>query len=234
LDQMQKDGCSLVGGHTCEGKELALGFSVTAIGAVSKDRILRKGGMNIGDMIILTKPIGTGAIMAANMRLLAKGSWVYSAIQHMQVSNQAAGRCLVKFGATACTDVTGFGLAGHLVEMLKAGSSTFSASIELDRVPILPGAEECVADIKVVSSLHRDNVRAARLIKDAQTVFSENRRFPLLFDPQTAGGLLATVPPSQVEACLKELRDIHGYSSAACIGFIKAMDEDSTFLIELV
>jgi selenide,water dikinase len=230
VDQLSSEDCALVGGHTCEGKDLALGFSVTALGEKSNDRILRKGGMAIGDIIILTKPIGTGVIMAANMRLLAKGAWVYAALQHMQVSNQAAGKCLVKYGATACTDVTGFGLAGHLVEMLRACAIRCTGFVELDKIPLLDGALACVVEKKVLSSLYRDNVRAARVIQNAESFSKTNPRFPLLFDPQTSGGLLATVPASQVEACLKELREVHGYATAACIGVIRARGDEDYFI----
>jgi len=111
-------GMTLVGGHTAEGAELSLGFSVNGI--AHPDQLLRKSGLKAGDKIILTKPLGTGALFAADMRGEAQGHWIKQATQSMIQLNQAAADCLIKFDTKACTDVTGFGLVGHLIEMLRA------------------------------------------------------------------------------------------------------------------
>ena len=112
------DGCALVGGHSAEAAEPALGFAVTGLADPAK--LLRKSGLRAGDVLILTKPLGTGIVLAAHMRGLACAAWLQAAIASMRTSNAAASRILRAFGVIACTDVTGFGLAGHLLEMLRA------------------------------------------------------------------------------------------------------------------
>ena len=212
---LREAGCALVGGHTSEGAELALGFAVN--GLVGRERFLRKGGLMPGDMLVLTKPLGTGTLLAADMRGLAKARWVQGAIRHMLVSNRAAAAILAQHGAHAATDVTGFGLLGHLVEMTRA--SRVDADLALDRIPLLDGAKETVAR-GVFSSLQPQNVRlrrAVRNLEEAQALPA----YPLLFDPQTAGGLLAGVPAGRATACLAALHAA-GYASAAAIGVVLA------------
>src|SRR3981189_2399758 len=130
---LREVGCALVGGHPSEGAELALGFAIT--GVVSAKTALRKGGLRPGDALILTKPIGTGALLAAHMRGKAKARWVMAAIAHMTQSNRAAARVLRAHGAHAVTDVTGFGLLGHLAEMVKA--SGVDVTLVLLDLPLL-------------------------------------------------------------------------------------------------
>ena len=170
---------------------------------------------------MLTKPIGTGTLFAADMRGKAKGRWVDGAIQSMLVSSQTAAAALYRHGATACTDVTGFGLLGHLVEMTRA--SDVDAQLELAAVPLLDGAEQTVA-AGILSSLQPQNVRLRRAVRDPDRL-GGHPRYPLLFDPQTAGGLLASVPAEQASACLKELHRL-GYAQAVIIGSVEPRSED--------
>ena len=214
LDTLAPTGAVLAGGHSSEGAELAFGLTVN--GLIAKDALLRKGGMHPGDALILTKPIGTGTLFAADMRGKARGRWIDGAIQSMLVSNQAAAACLYRRGATACTDVTGFGLRGHLVEMSRA--SDVDVRVELEAVPVLDGAEQTVA-AGILSSLQPQNVRLRRAVRDPDTL-SAHPRYPLLFDPQTAGGLLAAVPSAQAADCLAELHDL-GYPHAVIIGRVE-------------
>ena len=225
LEILNDANCALVGGHTGEGKELALGFAINGLiddepsgGSPRGDKpsaILRKGGMQPGDVLILTKPIGTGTLFAAHARLAAKGRWIDAALQSMIVSNRLGAQCLREFGATACTDLTGFGLLGHLVEMTRP--SEVDAELHMSALPMLDGAEECVAQ-GIVSSLQSSNVRLRRALRN-QEAFVKHPRYPLIFDPQTAGGLLASVPAGKADACIAALVAL-GYVHTVAIGRI--------------
>lgn len=219
VEVLNEAGCALVGGHTGEGKELALGFAVN--GLIDPDKVMSKGGLRAGDVLLLTKPIGTGTLFAAHARLEAKGRWIDAALASMVQSNKPAADCLVRFGARACTDVTGFGLLGHLVEMTRP--SGVDAELDLTAIPILPGAEETVA-AGILSSLQPANVRLRRGIRN-QADWVNHPRYPLIFDPQTAGGLLASVPEAVAEACVRELKAL-GYPHTAIIGRVSAQDEN--------
>jgi selenide,water dikinase len=212
---LREAGVALVGGHTSEGAELGMGLAVN--GAVDRHRLLRKAGLRPGDRLVLTKAIGTGTLFAADMRHRARGRWIVAAVRSMIQSNRAAADCLLSHGASACTDVTGFGLIGHLVEMLRA--SDVEAEIDLAMVPLLDGAEQTVR-AGILSSLQPENIRLRRAIASVPDA-SDDPRFGLLFDPQTAGGLLAGIPADQAEPCVRELR-ARGYAAAVVIGRVVA------------
>jgi selenide,water dikinase len=216
LDVLNASNTALVGGHSSEGAELSFGLSVT--GLADREQVMRKSGMQTGDVLILTKALGTGTLFAADMRLKAKGRWIDAALQSMLLSNQAAGFCMHRHGATACTDVTGFGLLGHLVEMTR--SSGKSVELSLDALPILDGALEMI-ESGIFSSLQEQNVRLRRAIKDPGGSEGKKQRnhkhFPLLFDPQTSGGLLAAIPAENAAACLAELKEL-AYPLSVIIG----------------
>jgi selenide,water dikinase len=218
LKVLNEADTALVGGHTSEGAELAMEFAVN--GLADRERLLRKGGMQPGDRLILTKPIGTGTLFAADMRMKAKGRWIDGALTSMVQSNYAAARCLHDHGATACTDVTGFGLLGHLVEMTKP--SGVDVELQLGAVPFLDGALDTVR-LGILSSLQPQNVRLRRAIRDLAAV-AQDERLPLIFDPQTAGGLLASIPAERTDACLAELQRL-GYSNAAIIGSVRPQSD---------
>jgi selenide, water dikinase len=210
---LREAGCALVGGHTSEGAELALGFAIN--GLVARAAALRKGGLKPGDALILTKPIGTGTLLAADMRGKAKARWISAAIAHMVQSNGRAAEILRRHRVHAATDVTGFGLIGHLVEMVRA--SNVDVTLAIDRVPLLDGARETVA-LGIFSSLQPQNLRLRRAIRDVEAA-AAHPSYPLLFDPQTAGGLLAAVPLAEAERCVAALR-AGGYAGAAVIGLV--------------
>ncbi|MFO7857600.1 MAG: selenide, water dikinase SelD [Ectothiorhodospiraceae bacterium] len=220
MEILNDANCALVGGHTGEGKELALGFAVNGLVDDDLDAIMRKGGMQPGDALILTKPLGTGTLFAAHAKLEARGRWIDGALASMSQSNRVGAACLHEHGATACTDVTGFGFLGHLVEMTRP--SGVDAEVDLAALPILDGAEETVA-AGVLSSLQPANVRLRRAIRN-QAEAVNHPRYPLIFDPQTAGGLLASVPAGQVDACVTALREL-GYPHTAVVGRIHAQGE---------
>lgn len=210
---LHEAGCALVGGHTSEGAELALGFTVT--GLVARDALTRKDGLSPGDALILTKPLGTGTLLAAAMQGKARGRWVAEAVRQMTVSNRAAADVLRRHGARAVTDVTGFGLLGHLVEMLLASGT--DAALRLAALPLLDGARETLA-MGIVSSLQPENLRFSRFIRD-DAMAAGDPLFPALFDPQTSGGLLAAVRDDEAAACLASLHHA-GCGRAAIIGSV--------------
>jgi selenide,water dikinase len=220
VEVLNDAGCALVGGHTGEGAELALGFAVNGLIDEQLVGVTRKGGMQPGDVLILTKPIGTGTLFAAHARLAAKGRWIDAALQSMVLSNRLGAQCLRDFGATACTDLTGFGLLGHLVEMTRA--SEVDAELALSALPLLDGALDTVA-AGIVSSLQPANVRLRRALRN-QEAFARHPRYPLLFDPQTAGGLLASVPADRAADCVAALKAA-GYVQTAVIGRILMQGE---------
>jgi len=222
---LAESNCALVGGHTCEGQELSLGFCVQ--GAADQDQVLRKGGFSKGDVLILTKPIGTGTLFAADMRGQAKGWWVAKALEGMQKSNRVGGFVLREHGATSCTDVTGFGLLGHLVEMCKASDA--AVRLDMHKVPLLAGAQECVLN-GVFSSLQPANLRLKRGISNESEAL-KYPAYPLLFDPQTAGGLLASVPAQHADECIAELR-AKGYPDSFVIGEVTSDNIQGPLYVE--
>lgn len=208
LTQLEDDGVALVGGHTSEGMELSLGFA--ANGLVDRHSALQKSGMQPGDALVLTKPLGTGAVFAADMQAKAKGAWVQAAIDVMLQSNREAAALLKSAGATAMTDVTGFGLAGHLSEMTRASGT--GARLQLADVPALHGAYEALA-AGIESTLQAGNERA---IADLFSGPGDMRQ-KVLFDPQTSGGLLASIPAGIAGTVVASLQAA-GYVDTAIIG----------------
>ncbi|MEY3520896.1 MAG: Selenide, water dikinase, partial [Pseudomonadota bacterium] len=220
IEVLNAAGCALVGGHTGEGAELALGFAINGLIDENMNSVMRKGGMQPGDVLLLTKPMGTGTLFAAHARYAAKGRWIAAALQSMVLSNQTGAKILHHYGATACTDLTGFGLLGHLVEMTRP--SGVDAELTMSTLPLLDGAVDCV-QAGIVSSLQPANVRLRRALRNADE-FINDPRYPLLFDPQTAGGLLASVPAALAAACVQALKAA-GYPHTAIIGRITAQGE---------
>lgn len=213
LDVLNAEGTTLVGGHTSEGSELALGFAVN--GLARPEALLKKSGLQPGQTLILTKALGTGALFAADMRRKAKGRWIEAALASMRRSNRAAAACLRAHGATAMTDVTGFGLLGHLLEMVHA--SSVDVDLALARVPLLPGLLD-VMQHGIFSSLQPQNVRLRRAVRNHEAA-NAHPRYAALFDPQTAGGILAGVPPDRAPTCVQQLRAL-GYADAAALGAV--------------
>jgi selenide,water dikinase len=206
VETLRANGMVLTGGHTTEGAEMALGFSVT--GFADEGKLFQKSKLRAGDVLILTKPIGTGAILAAWMRGACKAQWFEPLIAAMFESNRAAAEIFAQAGVVACTDITGFGLAGHLLEMLDA--SGVSARLNADKVPLYAGFNDVVA-AGIVSSLQRDNAKMACRVASTNPP-------AWLFDPQTSGGLLVGVAPELAEDIVRRLRDVCKH--AAIIGHV--------------
>lgn len=194
-------GVSLLGGHTTLGPELFVGFSVD--GPAKEGALLSLDRLAVGDRLLLTKRLGTGVMLNADMKGRVTGPWLQSAIASMIGSNAAAARVALELGSRAATDVTGFGLIGHLAEMLRASGT--SAVVDVTSIPALPGAVELLGQ-GFRSTFHTQNEKA----KQGIVIHPEAARHPkleLLFDPQTSGGLLFAVAETRVSEALERLED---------------------------
>lgn len=191
--EITRAGAALVGGHSSMGAEMSIGFAITGL----VETPLTLAGAQAGDALILTKPIGSGTIMAAEMARQAPPDSVTACWDHMVRPQDQAARLLAPV-AHAMTDVTGFGLAGHLSGI--ADASGLGAEITLADVPLMDGAE-ALAQAGVRSSLYSDNRAASGVV-----IAPDTARAALMYDPQTAGGLLAAIPMDQAYATLSTLR----------------------------
>ena len=205
---------TLVGGHSTTGADLQVGFAVTGF-APEPEALLRLGGLRPGDRLILTKPLGTGVLFHADMRALAPGPWIEAALASMLRPNAAAARVAREAGATGCTDVSGFGLAGHLAEMLRASKA--SARLSIDALPLLPGVA-AVLGRGLRSTLHPENARGHAALTAGPEV-AGRPELDVVFDPQTSGGLLFGVAPERAGAALAALREA-GDRDAALVGTV--------------
>lgn len=186
-------GAAIVGGHTIEGPRLEIGFTV--IGNAIGDQLLQKQNLRPGDGLYITKPLGIGVLLAAHMRGLCAAEHYSQLVEAMLERQHEYAALAINSGVTAGTDITGFGLAGHLLEMLEA--SHIAATLRLDSIPKLPGASDAlVAGIQ--SSLAPSNRLAVARV-DSSPAVRQDPSFDLLFDPQTCGGLLLGVSDQDVD-----------------------------------
>ncbi len=211
VQELSRSGCALSGGHTAEGAETAVGLVVNGYAVLPM-----RNHFCEGDCLVLTKPLGVGVIMAAHMRTQATGRMVDAAQSSMLQSNEAAASIIGKHGVRRLTDVTGFGLLGHLCRLL--GGSGMSGALQLSSIPALPGALALLAQ-GIRSSLHDANVRSHQCDVEGMDWETDMRR-ALLVDPQTSGGLLAILPAHTTGRCLQKLREV-GYPFATCIGVLR-------------
>lgn len=210
LAALEEAGARLIGGHTGEGETMSLGLTVN--GLAEPGRLIGKDGVRPGDRLILTKPLGTGMLFAAAMQGRARGPAVAHALARMAQANRLAMEVFLAHGVNACTDITGFGLLGHLVEMLKAGG--YGARLHFDRLPTLPDLDP-VIQAGIRSTLHPANLAFGQALANT----GDDPRIDLLFDPQTAGGLLGSIPEAAAEDCRAALIAA-GYPDAAIIGTV--------------
>ncbi len=222
---LQANDAALIGGHTTTAPELAMGLAVN--GWVAAEDVLRKGGALATQALLLNKPLGTGTLLAALMRGRAKGRWLETAVEIMLQSNRAAADIFREYGATALTDVTGFGLLGHLLELVEA--SDVGAELELEALPALPGALTTLQQ-GVASSLSPENTTAAANSIEGAEAVSQSPLYALLFDPQTSGGLLASVPWEQAAACAGALQAA-GYPYSCQIGTVTVRDRPAPIIL---
>lgn len=192
-------GCPIIGGHSIDDEEPKYGLSVT--GKVHPGRIVANAGALAGDVLILTKPIGTGIIATAIKRGLATPDVIAGAVESMAALNRAASEAMLAVGVHAATDVTGFGLLGHLLEMTTA--SGVGARIHAGSVPVLPGTRELAEQGAVPGGTTRNRDAIADQIEWDVSVDDTNRI--ILYDAQTSGGLLMAVAPGRADELLAEM-----------------------------
>jgi selenide,water dikinase len=201
FDKLREAGVALLGGHTVQDREIKFGYAVT--GAVDPHRILTNAGVRVGDRLILTKALGTGIVGTAIKFGRAPEKLVERAIESMCTLNQRAASTLKHVeGVHACTDITGFGLAGHASQMAAASSVTLA--IDSSRLPVLDGVLALASENRS-GGMSTNREHFANGIELAVAVSAALR--DLIFDPQTSGGLLVTVDPATAESALAALRD---------------------------
>lgn len=198
---LNAEGVVVIGGHSIDDAEMKFGYAVTGI--VHPDKVIRNSGAKAGDVLILTKRIGTGAINTAVKHGIASESTVAAAIGTMTTSASLASKAMQNSGANACTDVTGFGLLGHAYEM--ANGSQVTLEIESGTVPLLPDVLELISQGMLTRGDINNRVYVGETIKIADSVSREMQS--ALFDPQTAGGLLISLTEENAAKFLIEIPD---------------------------
>lgn len=223
LDKIKEAGALLVGGHSIEDKELKYGLSVT--GLVHPDRVMLNSGARPGDLLLLTKPLGSGILATAIKGGLAGEEVEKMIIGQMAALNRMAARAMIEAGAHGCTDITGFGLIGHLYEM--ACASKVSVRIDTAAVPLLPETHGFASMGIIPEGAYKNKKFYEKWVHNGLP-----GRDPLemiLYDPQTSGGLLIAAAPEQIEIMEKKLR-ANPAVECAVIGSVEGMGPSPVIL----
>ena len=224
LDKLTEAEVVLIGGHSIEDKELKYGLSVT--GFVHPAKVLTKKNLRPGDRLVLTKPLGTGIVNTAIKAGMASADLTIKATHLMASLNRDAAEIMSRFDVHACTDVTGFGLIGHLAEMV-CGSS-MSVRVFSEKVPVIPEALEFASMGLIPAGAYKNREFRESMIGFAETV--ERSRQDVLVDPQTSGGLLISVGSVQADALVKALQDA-GIGDTAEIGEVLKDPEEKIWVV---
>ena len=211
IDKMNEAEVAVIGGHSINDQEIKAGFAVT--GLIHPKKITSNAGLRAADQLVLTKPLGTGVLAFAGQIGRAPEGALEGAAKSMARLNRDAARLMIECGAHACTDVTGFGLMGHLGAM--AAASGVDVEIIWDDLPVLPGLLQCLADGIVPGAIERNREASAASLVAVDGL--DWTMLDLCFDPQTSGGLLIAVSPKNVESLIERLRE-SGDAEAARIG----------------
>lgn len=214
----------ITGGHTIQDKEPKYGLSVS--GFVHPDKILRNDRARVGDVLILTKALGIGVTTTAAKAGLADDGLYRQAIEQMATLNKSARDIMVNYDVAGCTDVTGFGLLGHTLEMARGSGVT--VVLDSGSIPLLPGVTE-IANMGILpEGMYRNRHFAEPSTKAAPDV--SRATLDLLYDPQTSGGLLMSVRESQAQEMLRMLKDVLPH--AAVVGYVEPGREDCSILVK--
>ncbi len=218
LDKMREAEVLLVGGHSVEDNELKYGLSVT--GTIHPEKVLTNKGARIGDKLILTKPLGTGIINTALKGKMANENLVAKSIRCMSALNRKAAELITEVKVHACTDVTGFGFLGHACEMIDG--EDVGMVIYSSLVPFFQEIQEFVEMGVVPGGLHRNREFRMHMIEISSKC--PDWMVDILFDPQTSGGLLLSLPSKQAEELVKKMHE-EGIKKAAIVGEIVSEPE---------
>lgn len=223
IDKMTEAGVPIIGGHSINDKEIKAGFAVT--GLIDPARIISNAGAQPGDVLILTKPLGTGIMAFAAQIGRAPEGGSEAATRSMAQLNRRASELMLQHGVHACTDVTGFGLAGHLGAMARAAKTNIE--VVWDDLPLLPGLLQCLADGIIPGAVERNRESSAHLVVAMDGV--QQAMLEICFDAQTSGGLLIAVPETAARALLDQLHQ-EGSPQAAVIGRVLPRGEGQIFV----
>jgi len=223
IDKLREADTVVLGGHSIKNKEIMFGFAVT--GLVHPRRIITNDKAKPGDVLILTKPLGTGTISFAAQIGKAEAAWLEEIGRSMSELNRTAAEIMVEAGVRAATDVTGFGLLGHLSEI--AVQSGVTAEVFADAVPLFEGVLSCLRRQIISGAVERNREYAAKFVERDKNV--EEELETALYDPQTSGGLLMCVGAKKAEAVMKMLKKA-GLERAAVVGRIVESSEARIFL----
>jgi len=213
IDKLAEAGVPVIGGHSINDESVKAGFAVT--GLVDQSRIITNAGAAVGDALVLTKPLGTGITTFAAQIGAAPPSAVEPVAASMARLNKEASRLMIAFGAHACTDVTGFGLAGHLSEL--AGASSVDVEIVWDALPLFDGVLNLLARGVIPGAVERNRESSQDRVIPGDGLIRE--MMDLFFDAQTSGGLLIALPEKNARAMIKQLHEA-GDADAAIIGAV--------------
>ncbi len=213
IEKIHEAGALLIGGHSVEDKEPKYGLSVT--GVVHPEKFLSNAGARPGNELVLTKPIGTGILTTAIKAGLAGSQEKKEVIKVMKTLNRDASKLMMELGASGATDITGFGLAGHALEMALASKCTLT--IEAGKVPVLKGTREFL----VMGLIPEGDYSNKEFCKKSFVIASDVHPdlVTILFDAQTSGGLLISIPPQKAEELVKRLKDL-GHIYTARVGYV--------------
>ena len=212
LETLNRYGVTLIGGHSVDSEQIMFGYSVT--GVIHPDKVATNSGARPGDVIILTKPIGTGVISTGIKWAKAPAEVAAASVKTMLTPGQHAAEAMREFEVRAATDITGFALVGHAWEMARASQVTIR--IDSKKVPLLEGALELAAKGMLTSGDKTNREYVGDAVQISDSVAKEMRH--LLFDPQTAGGMLIAIAPDRSEALLGRLQE--HYADARIIGSV--------------
>lgn len=224
LDIMKRAEVALIGGHSVKDQELKYGLAVT--GFVHPDHIVKNTGLNPGDQLILTKPIGTGIVNTAIKRNAAPPKVIDDVTRLMTALNREAAKVMIQFPVSACTDVTGYGLLGHLAEMI--ADAGVGVRVQASAIPLIPQTLDYVKSGFIPGGTSKNRSFRESMLRVVETV--DPVMLDIMFDPQTSGGLLIGVPSDSSAELLSDLKET-GIKGAAIIGEVLS-DQVGSIVVE--